>query len=110
MYFHDITVFKSDEDIPQLMDESERYNVDVIVSAAPQVMRINPDFSILEPILRKRIKRILDIMDEIDHDVFKANVKERMERVICVAYNDGWLEATRLDWLINNRKELRESL
>lgn len=61
MYFHDITVFKSDEDIPQLMDESERYNVDVIVSAAPQVMRINPDFSVLEPIFRKRIKRILDV-------------------------------------------------
>ena len=61
MYFHDITVFKSDEDIPQLMDESERYNVDVIVSAAPQVMRINPDLSILEPVLRRRIKRILDV-------------------------------------------------
>lgn len=62
MYFHDITVFKSDEDIPQLMDEGERYNVDVIVSAAPQVMRINPDLSVLEPILRKRIKRILDVV------------------------------------------------
>jgi len=61
MYFHDIIVFKSDEDIPQLMDESERYNVDVIVSAAPQVMRINPDLAVLEPILRKRIKRILDV-------------------------------------------------
>lgn len=56
------------------------------------------------------IKRILDLMDEIDHDVFKANLKERMERVICVAYNDGWLETTRLDWLINNRTDLRESL
>ena len=56
------------------------------------------------------IKRILDLMDEIDHDVFRAQVKERMERVICVAYNDGWLETTRLDWLINDRKELRESL
>ena len=51
MYFHDITVFKSDEDVPQLMDENERYNVDVIVSAAPQVMRINPDLLVLEPII-----------------------------------------------------------
>jgi hypothetical protein len=61
MYFHDITVFKSDEDIPQLMDESERYNVDVIVSAAPQVMRIDPDLSYLELVLKSRIKRILDV-------------------------------------------------
>jgi len=61
MYFRDITVFKSDEDIPQLMDENKRYNIDVIVSAAPQVMRINPDLSVLELVLRRRIKRILDV-------------------------------------------------
>lgn len=61
MYFKDITVFKTDEDIPQLMNESEWYNVDVIVSAAPQAMEINPNWAIIETVLRKRIKRILDI-------------------------------------------------
>ncbi len=62
MYFHNITVFKSDEDIPQLMNEKERYNVDVIVSAAPELHSWDDYWEEeFEASLNSRIKRILDI-------------------------------------------------
>ena len=63
IYFHDITVFKTDEDIPQLMDETEWYNVDVIVSAAPELHSWD-DYrdEELEKLLNNRIKSILDVV------------------------------------------------
>ena len=60
-------------------------------------------------LIGERMNHILDIMDEIENHVFKATAKERMNRIICLAYNHGYLETVRLDWLINqnNRNILR---
>lgn len=62
LYLPDITVFKSDEDIPLILDEKNWYKVDVIVSAAPELEHGIPfKYERLENALKSRIKRILDV-------------------------------------------------
>lgn len=62
LYLPDIIVFKSDEDIPLTIDEGYWYNVDVIVSAAPELHYGDPyKYDRLEKALKSRIKRILDV-------------------------------------------------
>ena len=58
------------------------------------------------------ISRILDIMDEIDGHTFKAKVKSRTKRIICVAYDGECLQTARFDWIINkkSRNKLRKSI
>ena len=56
----DITVFKTDESKPILMDENDWFNVDVITCAAPEV-RYGFDKSKLYQLLQQRIKKILDV-------------------------------------------------
>jgi hypothetical protein len=60
MYLPDIIVFKSDEDIPLILDEKEWYKVDIIVSAAPELYYgENYNEKKLEEMLYDRIERIL---------------------------------------------------
>ena len=62
IYLPDITVFKTDESIPQLRDEWEWFNVDIITAAAPELFKITKyDTSKYEIMMRQRIKRILDV-------------------------------------------------
>ena len=67
IYIPDVIVFKSDESIPQLLEKSERYKVDVIVAAAPEFP--DPDEEKYETIMRQRINRILDIAYNENPDV-----------------------------------------
>ncbi len=71
----DVTVFKTDTDIPEMMPESDWYNVDVITCAAPNLkayysnLLLPPDLAgIMEvsdeelmAIHEKRLRRILDV-------------------------------------------------
>ena len=60
MYLPNIIVFKSDEDIPLILDEKEWYKVDIIVSAAPELYYgENYNEKKLEEMLYDRIERIL---------------------------------------------------
>ncbi len=62
IYTPNITVFKSDTTSPELMPRDEWYNVDIITCAAPFAVfdKVSKSPN-LENIIRKRIKRILDI-------------------------------------------------
>lgn len=59
-------------------------------------------------LIGEEMTHILDIMKEIENHVFKATDKERMDRIICLAYNHGYLETVRFDWLI--KQEDRKTL
>ena len=62
IYIPDVVVFKSDTAIPDLIPESERFNVDVILACAPELFKIiSYDEKSYKQIMRQRIKRILDI-------------------------------------------------
>ena len=56
--------------------------------------------------------KILDMMDGMEGDVFKATPKERIDRLICVTYYHNHLQAVRFDWLIKKegRDELRKQI
>ncbi len=62
IYVPDVTVFKTDESAPVLMDENDWFLTDVIVSAAPELWKdqIPENY---ESLMTKRIKRILDVCD-----------------------------------------------
>ena len=62
IYVPDVTVFKSDESEPLLMDEDDWYSTDVIVSAAPELWSGECP-SNYEEIMTLRIKRVLDAAD-----------------------------------------------
>ena len=63
IYTPGVTVFKTDVSTPELLDESDWYNVDVITCAAPNLRY--GDFVIsddaLKQLHKKRLRRILDI-------------------------------------------------
>ncbi|MCR5401382.1 MAG: TIGR02452 family protein [Treponema sp.] len=62
IYVPDVTVFKSDESEPELMNEDDWFLTDVIVSAAPELWKgVCPEN--YEEIMTSRIKRILDAAD-----------------------------------------------
>lgn len=58
------------------------------------------------------ISHILEIMNEIDGQIFKARVKSRTKRIICVAYDGECLQTVRFDWIINkkSRNQLLRSI
>lgn len=60
IYIPDVVVFKTDESVPKLKDESAWFKTDVIVSAAPQ-LRWQNNKSKYKKIMTSRIKRILDV-------------------------------------------------
>ncbi len=56
----DITVFKTDDSAPLLLDEDKYYNVDVITCAAPDLPN-SFDMNKYRTIMYRRIKRIVQI-------------------------------------------------
>lgn len=75
IYTPDVTVFKTDTDMPRLMEEADWYQVDVVTCAAPN-LRNNPSNSYnsgdgnkpakltdakLQELHEKRLRRILDV-------------------------------------------------
>ncbi|MBR3117641.1 MAG: TIGR02452 family protein [Oceanobacillus sp.] len=61
IYTRDICVFKTDDEIPQLMDQEEWFNVDVITCAAPYqggIKKLKNDD--LKPLFKSRIKNIFE--------------------------------------------------
>ena len=56
------------------------------------------------------MSKILDMMDGMEGDVFKATPTKYIDKIICVTYNHNHLNAVRFDWLIKkeDRDELRK--
>ncbi len=78
IYCPEITVFKSDETLPKVLASEQRYNVDVITCAAPnmnsamQSVTVEPDE--LHDIFVRRTERILhtSALHQIDHLILGA--------------------------------------
>ena len=77
IYIPDVTVFKTDESIPQLKEEATWFNTDVIVCAAP-VLAFHYDVKQYRQIMTSRVKRILDVA-----------AKEKVEVLILGAFGCG---------------------
>jgi uncharacterized protein (DUF1810 family) len=75
IYLPDVTVFRSDKSVPRVLVEENWFDVDVIVSAAPEVFNHWVDYEKLEKVLRRRIQRVLDVAS-----------KENVEVLILWAY------------------------
>ena len=82
IYTPDVVVFKTDERTdpiyPKMMDKSEWYKVDVITSAAPEMMNMNYTPKNYVEIITSRIKKILDVA-----------AKEKVEVLILGAWGCG---------------------
>jgi uncharacterized protein (TIGR02452 family) len=62
IYIPEVTVFKTDASVPEMMDDSEWFNVDIIVAAAPELFKYDRyDTEKYEILMRKRIRRILEL-------------------------------------------------
>lgn len=60
IYTPNVTVFKTDESEPKLLDENNWYIVDVITCAAPEV-KYGYDKQKLDDVLTERIRKIIDV-------------------------------------------------
>lgn len=61
IYTKDVTVFKDDSDVPQIMPENEWFNVDVITCAAPYIAeRKHTNKAALKELFKSRIKNIFE--------------------------------------------------
>lgn len=70
IYTKDITVFKNDDDVPQLMEEEEWFNVDVITCAAPFLgKRKYTNKKALKALFKGRIRNIFEAAIDNDVDV-----------------------------------------
>ena len=82
IYTPDVVVFKTDERTdpiyPKMMDKSEWYKVDVITSAAPELMNMNYKPKNYVEIITSRVKKILD-----------EAAKEKVEVLILGAWGCG---------------------
>ena len=82
IYTPDVVVFKTDERTdpiyPKMMKQSEWYKVDVITSAAPELMRMRNIPANYEEIITSRVKKILDVA-----------AKEKVEVLILGAWGCG---------------------
>lgn len=68
IYTKDVTVFKDDSDVPQLMPQSEWFQVDVITCAAPYIAdRKYTNKTVLKELFKSRIKNIFE--SAIDNNV-----------------------------------------
>ena len=77
IYIPGVTVFKTDESIPQLKEEATWFNTDIIVCAAP-VLAYHYDENQYRQIMTSRVKRILDVA-----------AKEKVEVLILGAFGCG---------------------
>ena len=82
IYTPDVVVFKTDERTDpiyaKMMEQSEWYKVDVITSAAPELMKMNYTPKNYVEIITSRIKKILDVA-----------AKEKVEVLILGAWGCG---------------------
>ena len=82
IYTPDVVVFKTDEFTdpiyPKMMEQSEWYKVDVITSAAPELMKMNYKPKNYVEIITSRVKKILDVA-----------AKEKVEVLILGAWGCG---------------------
>ena len=82
IYTPDVVVFKTDErtdpEIPQMMEQGEWYKVDVITCAAPELRHRTHKPRGYEEMIRRRIKKILDVA-----------AKEKAEVLILGAWGCG---------------------
>ena len=82
IYTPDVVVFKTDERTdpiyPKMMEKSEWYKVDVITSAAPQMMNMKYTPKNYVEIITSRVKKILDVA-----------AKEKVEVLILGAWGCG---------------------
>ena len=70
IYTPGVTVFKDDSPIPELMDRENWFRVDVITCAAPfQAKRRHVNSRVLEELMKKRIRNILEAAIENEIDV-----------------------------------------
>lgn len=68
IYTKNVTVFKDDSDVPQLMPKSDWFQVDVITCAAPYIAnRKYTNKTVLKKLFKSRIKNIFE--SAIDNDV-----------------------------------------
>ena len=66
IYTRDVLVFKDEEELPQMLPESERFRVDIITCAAPYSQSVRVDPERLARIFRSRIRNILEAA--VDND------------------------------------------
>ena len=70
IYTKGVMVFKDDNEVPQLMAESEWFNVDVITCAAPNISHMeNVNENELSSVFQSRIRSILNAAIKNDADV-----------------------------------------
>lgn len=70
IYTKDITVFKDDRDIPEMLPATEWFNVDVMTCAAPCLRkRKYTNVEALLQLLQGRVKNILEVARDNDADV-----------------------------------------
>lgn len=70
IYTSGVTVFKTDDDIPQIMEESEWFNVDVITCSAPYLaMQKYIDLTVLKNVFKSRVKNIFEAAKDNGIDV-----------------------------------------
>lgn len=67
IYTPGVVVIKTDESAPLLLDKAERFNVDIITAAAPEVKHNKP--SNLNSVLESRIEKILQSAKQENVDV-----------------------------------------
>lgn len=77
IYLPNVTVFKTDESAPKLMDKNDWYNVDVITSAAPE-LGYTYDLNEYRKLIYKRLEKVIQIAK-----------KEKVEVLILGAYGCG---------------------
>lgn len=70
IYTKDVTVFKNDDEIPQMMPENEWFNVDVITCAAPYLgKQRHTNHAVLFDVYKNRIKNIFEAAKDNDIEV-----------------------------------------
>lgn len=70
IYTKNVTVFKDDSDIPQIMPQKEWFNVDIITCAAPYIAkRRYTNKTALKELFKSRIKNIFEVAIDNNVDV-----------------------------------------
>ena len=79
IYTHDVTVFKDDKDIPELLSEKEWFDVDVITCAAPYLAKRKYTNS----------TALLQLFEERIRNIFEAAIDNNVDVLILGAFGGG---------------------